>query len=432
MHPSYKMKKTWFHVSLLACFVAAIVLLVILDYFNLESIALFNEKFFFDYTWKGRLFLLFFLWLFVLETSLNWENQSKEDSEIKPINFRIIASFLCAIFPLIYIISVNFLGLDQTIINLGDMLRGEYWRANFLGDLGYLLGAAWPLLVEYLVFTVSFLATILLAYGKGGLKKFGITLAFISGVSAVYFLDTIFPYGVFKPLQMLALPTAACAAALLDILGYSFTLSFSPGVDAMPIIRTQAGGRSFSVGIAWPCAGVHSLFLYTLIILLLFKKSDISRFRKMVYFIVGAIGTYSVNILRIIVYFRVLVNQGLDAAQTFHNVHAELLFVAWILLYILLIIFIQKFRLVEKTTHGIQGLRNSLERVKSKTFSHFKTKQKEGKSSKSKFKNNQVTIPKKFPDLNRVVNLTHNTLFHKIHCTHKKEVYFRFLQKKIN
>jgi thaumarchaeosortase len=360
MAPSYKLKKSWLHASLLACFVAAIVLLVILDYFNLESLTLFNEKFFFDYTWKGRLFLLFFLWLFVLETSLNWEPQPNEDSEIKPINFRIIASFLCALIPLVYIISVNFLGLDQTVINLGDMLRGEYWRANFVGDLGYLLGAAWPLLVEYIVFTVSFLATILLAYGKGDLKKFGLTLAFIVGVSGVYFLDTIFPYGVLKPFQLLALPTAACAAIVLDILGYAFTLSFSPGAEAMPIIRTQAGGRWFSVGIAWPCAGVHSMFLYTLIILLLFKKSDISRFRKLVYFIGGAIGTYSVNILRILVYFRILVNQGLTAAQTFHDVYAELLFVAWILLYILLIIFIQKFRLVEKTAHGIQTLRNSL------------------------------------------------------------------------
>ena len=177
MAPSYKLKKSWLRTFLLACFVAAIVLLVFLDYFNLESITKFNNEFFFDYTWKGRLFLLFFLWLFVLETSLNWDNQPKEDTEIPLINFKTIASIICAIFPLIYIISVNFLGLNQTIINLGDALRGEYWRANFLGDLEYLLELAWPLLVEYIVFTVSFLATILLAYGKGGVKKFGISLA---------------------------------------------------------------------------------------------------------------------------------------------------------------------------------------------------------------------------------------------------------------
>ena len=354
-------KKSLLHISLLVFFIAAIGLLMVLDYFNIESLTLFNERgFYFDYTWKGRLFLLFFLWLFVLESSLNLEKLSKKDAETKPRSpFKILAIFICAIIPLIYVVGVNFLGLDQAILNLGDMIRGEYWREH--STYWYLiLEGDWPITLEYFVFTFSFLATILLAYGKAGLKAFSISLALVAGISIAYLIDVMYPYGVFKPLQMLALPTAACAAALLDILGYRFTLSFSPGVDAMPIIRTSTGGRSFSVGIAWPCAGVHSLFLYTLIILLLFKKSDISRFRKLVYFIGGAIGTYLVNILRIIVYFYILGNQGLDAAQTFHNVHAELLFVAWILLYILLIICIQKFRLVEKTTHGLQTLRNYL------------------------------------------------------------------------
>jgi thaumarchaeosortase len=369
MAPSYKLKKSWLHAFLVACFVAAIALLVVLDYFNLESIVKFNEEFFFDYTWKGRLFLLFFAWLLVLETSLNWD-PPKETPELKPlINFRTIASIICAMIPLIYIISVNFLGLNQTVIDLGDAIRGEYWRTNFLGDLGYLLGVGWPLVVEYFVFTVSFLATILFAYGKDGVKKFGISLALVAGIGGVYFMDIFFPYGVFKPLQLLSLPTAACAAMLLDILGYTFSLSFSPGAKAMPIIRTHTERGWYSVGIAWPCAGVHSMFLYTLIILLLFKKSSISRFRKLAYFILGAIGTYAVNILRILTYFNILVYQGLDEAQTFHDVYAELLFVTWILIYILLIICIEKFQLVEKTTRGLNKLRSSLKiRPRTKTL----------------------------------------------------------------
>jgi len=372
MSPRYEMmKKSWLHASLLVCFIAAIVLLMILDYFNLESIALFNERgFYFDYTWKGRLFLLFFLWLFVLEYLSNLK-LSKKDLETKPrSHFKVLAIFICAIIPLIYIFSVNFLGLDQTVINVGEMLRGDYWRTH--SDYWRLiLEGDWPITLEYFVFTISFLATTLLAYGKDGLKKFSITLALIAGISVIYLIDTIYPYGVFKPLQLLALPTAACAAALLEILGYPFVLSFSSGLDSMPIIRTQSGGHTVSIGIAWPCAGVHSLFLYTLIILLLFKKSNISSFRKMLYFIVGAIGTYSVNVLRIIVYFLIRVNEGLTVAQTFHNVYGELLFIVWILLYILLIICIQKFRLTEKTIQGAQTLRKFLER-KSDTLSPLK------------------------------------------------------------
>ena len=256
MRPRYEMaKKSWLQGFVLVCFIAAIVLLMILDYFNLESIAIFNERgFYFDYTWKGRLFLLFFLWLFVLEYSLNLEKASKKDLESKPrSHFKVIATFICAIIPIIYILSVNFLGFDQTVIKIWEIIRGEYWRANF-ADWQHILKAAWPLSFEYLVFTVSFIATILLAYGKSGLKKFAITIGLIAGITLIYLTDTIFPYGVLKPLQMLALPTAAWAAVLLDIMGYVFTLSYSPAIDSMPLIRTIVGGEHISIGIAWPCA----------------------------------------------------------------------------------------------------------------------------------------------------------------------------------
>ena len=354
-------KKSRLQVTVLGCFIAAIVLLIFLDYFNLESFPIFNERgFYFDYTWKGRLFILFFMWLLVLEYSLNVGQEPKTDQENKPESkLKILATYICALIPIIYIISVNFLGLNQAVIQLGEALRGEYWRANF-GDWEHILTAAWPLSLEYLMFTVSFTATILLAYGKDGLKKFGISIGLIAGITAIYLTDTIFPYGVLKPLQLLALPTASCAAMLLDLLGYTFMMYYTPGASAMPIIRTRDfAGNSVNIGIAWPCAGVHSMFLYTLIMLLLFRKSSMSRFRKLVYFIVGAIGTYMVNVLRIITYYYIRTTTEENAAlaaETFHDVYGEILFVVWILLYILLIVCIQKFSLVEKTQQGIRKL----------------------------------------------------------------------------
>jgi len=48
---SENLKKSLLHISLLVFFIAAIGLLMVLDYFNIESIALFNERgFYFDYT----------------------------------------------------------------------------------------------------------------------------------------------------------------------------------------------------------------------------------------------------------------------------------------------------------------------------------------------------------------------------------------------
>jgi len=111
------------------------------------------------------------LWLFVLEYSLNLEKEPKKDLESKPRSrLKVIATFICAIIPIIYILSVNFLGFDQAVIKVGEIIRGEYWKANF-GDWQHILTAAWPLSIEYLMFTVSFTATILLAYGKGGLSR---------------------------------------------------------------------------------------------------------------------------------------------------------------------------------------------------------------------------------------------------------------------
>jgi thaumarchaeosortase len=354
MHLSRELlKKSWLHFSLLACFAAVIGLLMYLDYFNIEKIAVFNSLgFVFDYTWKGRLFLFFFFWLFVLEFFSNFQ-ALQQDLKSRRINyFKVLFTFVFALIPLFYVIGVNFLGLDQAIIKTGEALRGAYWKAHSISYVNT-LEFDWPLSVEYAVFAVSFLATVLLAYGKKGLRTFSITIAFISTITVVYMIDTLYPYGAFKPLQVFALPTAACAAVLLEAIGIRFSMMFSPGAASTPVIVVNSQGSTVATSIAWPCAGVQSLFLYTVIVLLLLKKSDISGFRQLVYFVIGLIGTYLMNVLRIVTYFVLLVNQGKDVALIFHNVYGELYFFAWMLIYILLIVCIQKYKLVEKTRAAI-------------------------------------------------------------------------------
>lgn len=343
------LKKSWFHIALLTFFGVAIALLMFLDYFNLEKIVFFsNAGFLFDYTWKGRLFLLFFIWLFILESFLNLDSLKEENLNNRHRSrLKIAIILVCAAIPLIYIVAINFLGLDQVVLGVGDLLRGDYWRTIVGANWGNSLQGDWPMSLEYVVFTVSFLPTILLAYGKKGLSVFALSAALVAGVAIVYMIDTMFPYGTFMPFQAFALPTAACAAVLLQALGIPFTMAYTPGYSA-PIISVTANGISIPTSVAWPCAGVHSLFLYTIIILLLFRKSDISGTRKLAYFIAGAAGTYFMNILRIVSYFVILINQGQEPALIFHNVYGELYFFSFILAYIILIVGIQKYRLIEK------------------------------------------------------------------------------------
>ena len=337
-----RLGKVWFLVAFLVTTSLPIIILIILDWLNIESFYVFNLKFLFLSTWKGRMFYLFFSWLLLLELIIDWD----EIAERKPKNpFRVFAFFVAVAVPLIYVVSVNFWGLNEFITSIG----------RDLGFTGYSLEFHWPLSAEYLVFTVSFLVAIFLAYGKEGLKFFSIALSLLVGMCIIYTLDTFYPAGAFKPFEMLALPTSACAAALLDILGYSVSLQYNSGAGSMPLI-TISGKLPVAAYVGWPCAGVQSLFLFAVIILLLFKRSNISSYRKFAYFVVGAVGTYFVNILRIASYFVIFISNGATTADFFHSSLGELYFVAWISFYIMMIVLIEKYKLIEKARGSVRKL----------------------------------------------------------------------------
>jgi len=341
------LRKYCFHVALMACFILPIMLLMFLDYFNIESFSyhLFSQNFVFGWTWKGRMFYLIFLWLLFIESIIDW----KSVIEKKPKNpYNTSASLICALVPTLYVLSINFLGLSQTILETGRKL------GITLDDFTYF---HWPLSCEYTVFTIFFMMATALAYKKEGLGTFSLAFSFLGGVSVAYMFDTIYPFGVFKPLQEFTLPTAASAAALFDLLGYKTTLTFSSTyMDSLPCLTVSMGGKTAGVAIAWACAGVHSLLLYVLIILVFFKKANISDFRKLLYFIIGLFGTFSVNVLRIFSVVVIMLNYGRDAGIVFHNTYGEIYFFTWIFLYILLIACIQKFTLAERARHILQRL----------------------------------------------------------------------------
>jgi thaumarchaeosortase len=157
-----------------------------------------------------------------------------------------------------------------------------------------------------------------LAYGLGGLKSFSISLFLLAGMRVIYLVDTIMPYGTFRPMQLLAIPTATFATGLLDILGYNVTLTYpvsSSEYGSLLLMTVSAGGETVRASVAWPCAGVHSLLLFTLITIVFFKRTTIQRDRKIIFFLVGAAGTYLTNIFRIASFFTISVRYGSDAGS---------------------------------------------------------------------------------------------------------------------
>ncbi len=377
------LRKYWFHIALIILVTVPIVLLLCLDYYNMEAYnysfntetgafeswhnAFFNDEFAFELTWKGRLFLLVFAWLFIMESAMDWKKFGDE----KPKNrYLMIASLVCALIPLIYVISVEFLGLDLTVLSIGRDVFG-IGVAGAANESLEFLSYQWPVSFEYVVFAVFFILSILLAYKPKGLKTLSISLTLLGGIGAAYLFDTIFPFGVFKPLAAFAVPTAAVAAALFDLLGYSVMLVYPihTANSALPSLTVHVGTESATVAIAWACAGVQSLLLYTLIILVFFKKSYISAFRKLAYFIIGAFGTFFVNVLRVYSIVMVMITEGQAAGMDYHDIYGELYAIIWILLYILVIGLIQRFMLVERTQSAFHRVYSYIGNAASKLLS---------------------------------------------------------------
>lgn len=282
----------------------------------------------FEATWKGRTYYLFFLWIVLLEIILNWEDlQTRKISDMKLARKTVL--IISLLIPTVYVLVANFYRLNYVIENLAEQ-HNIPWASGM------------PLSTEYLVFAVFFALIILLEYGISGLKDFSISSVFLGIIGVIYTTDNLYPYGRLTPLQIFVPATATLAANFLNLMGYETGMSFissNPTYGSMPYLWvTDSQGKNAGFGIAWPCAGVESLLIYTLTILLFLKKTGIPWKHRIVYFVIGAIVTYFINVLRVATIFVIAINQGQYAALRFHDYYGQLYSITWIISFPLIII----------------------------------------------------------------------------------------------
>jgi exosortase/archaeosortase family protein len=283
----------------------------------------------FESMWKGRTFELFFVWLIGLELILGWEN-FKETKLTRLRSLRTVLLALVMILPTIYVWASYYFGLNQAITN---------WSlANNLQD-GW--ASAMPLSIEYLVFAALFTAIVFLTFGKKGLTNYAIPAFFMVMVGAIYIIDNVYPYGQFTLFQFFVPTAAAAAAAVFNLMGYTTSLTEQTDLvhGTMPVLTVSGPIGSTEFGIAWPCAGIESFLIYTVVVLLFLKRMPISWKAKIGYFAFGAIITYFINILRIVTIFMIGMEFGAasEAVDLFHKYYGPLYSITWIIVYPLLI-----------------------------------------------------------------------------------------------
>jgi thaumarchaeosortase len=276
----------------------------------------------FELMWKGRTFQMFFVWLMALELILGWENfqPSRITKQFSPKTLAFIAALML---PTVYVVLANYLGLNIIISEASRQSGVTWWDSMALST-------------EYLVFTALFCVMVYIQFGKKGLKDFSVPAVFLGIVGALYTIDNVFPYGQFTPFQLLVPTTANLAASVLNLMGYQTSLTTAGAMPRLTATDPANPMRTATFDIAWPCAGIESLLIFTVVALLFLKRMPISWKAKIGYFAVGAAVTYSINILRIATIFTIGMN-GEDV-QMFHFYYGPLYSITWIVSYPLLIL----------------------------------------------------------------------------------------------
>ena len=327
-------------------FAAFIVPLLII--YSLEPVS-------FDFLWKGRAPFLLFLWLFFLEAALRWKKLKTENTA--GWTKKTILTAVILLLPTTYAVGLHF-GLQSGIVELGKavgvpIIDGDTWY----------LTHSWPFSLEYILFAVFFVVSIWLLYGAQGLKTFSVSSFFIGGVGVFYMIDTFYPNGTFAVLQSLVLITTFGTATILNLLGYT-TQILTAGDAGLRLIVSIGGGDPYGAIVAWSCAGSHSLFLYSFMIMLFLRGTSISQIRKIIYVAIGALGTFFVNILRIVSIYVIGINSGKSIADIFHEFYGEFFFIAWMFIYLSIIYlietrFINKIRRKQRGSDSIQSVHNN-------------------------------------------------------------------------
>ncbi|MCW4030859.1 MAG: archaeosortase/exosortase family protein [Candidatus Bathyarchaeota archaeon] len=276
----------------------------------------------FELMWKGRTFQIFFVWLIVLELILGWESIQPTHTT-KLFSAKTLVLIAALLLPTVYVILANYLGLNTAISEASRQSGVVWWDSMTLST-------------EYLVFTALFCVIVYLQFGKKGLKDFSVPAVFLGIVGALYTIDNVFPYGQFTPFQLLVPTAANLAASILNLMGYQTSLNAAGTMPRLTATNPVNPIQTATFDIAWPCAGIESLLIFTVVALLFLKRMHINWKAKFCYFAIGVAVTYSINILRIVTIFTIGMNEG--DVQLFHFYYGPLYSITWIVSYPLVIL----------------------------------------------------------------------------------------------
>ena len=243
---------------------------------------------------------------------------------------RLIFGIPLAIATIIYFVLLDF-GLHDYIINAAPAFNVQ-------------LIYSWEWFWDFLVITIFAISASILMFGKKWIRIVIAGPVFLGGSAIILSLDAFFPYDTLGPLQYFVPHLVQTNVWIIN----AFDLGVATARDNLMFLRGDHG--PFALQVFWPSAGVHSVVIYSLVMMAFLLKMNIKQNRKFMYFGLGILGTIIINLIRIfsLSVFALKVSTNPVEFEEYHSVAGEIMFLPWLFAFLLVVTVIETKRMKKK------------------------------------------------------------------------------------
>ena len=243
---------------------------------------------------------------------------------------RLIFGIPLAIATIIYFVLLDF-GLHDYIINAAPAFNVQ-------------LIYSWEWFWDFLVITIFAISMSILMFGKKWIRIVIAGPVFLAGSAIILSLDAFFPYDTLGPLQYFVPHLVQTNVWIIN----AFELGTATARDNLMFLQGDHG--PFALQVFWPSAGVHSVVIYSLVMMAFLLKMNIKQNRKIMYFVLGIIGTIVINLIRIfsLSVFALKVSTNPVEFEEYHSVAGEIMFLPWLFGFLLVVTIIETKRMKKK------------------------------------------------------------------------------------
>ena len=243
---------------------------------------------------------------------------------------RLIFGIPLAAVTIIYFVLLDF-GLHDYIINAAPAFNVQ-------------LIYSWEWFWDFLVITIFAISASILMFGKKWIRIVIAGPVFLGGSAIILSLDAFFPYDALGPLQYFVPHLVQTNVWIIN----AFDLGVATARDNLMFLRGDHG--PFALQVFWPSAGVHSVVIYSLVMMAFLLKMNIKQNRKFMYFGLGILGTIIINMIRIfsLSVFALKVSTNPVEFEEYHSVAGEIMFLPWLFAFLLVVTVIETKRMKKK------------------------------------------------------------------------------------